>query len=294
MRRTVPSGFNLWSTIHSHGWSALPPFRIDRSARSLHLLVRLSRSAVVPVELRQPSTGTLVVKTPAKLAPARQKDLLRIVRSCLRLDEDFSDFHRRAERIQAYRWVHAFGAGRMLRSPTVYEDVLKMLCTTNCSWSLTQTMVGNLCTVYGEPAGEGAHAFPLPETVAGSTDAHLRKHVRSGYRSPYILELSRKVARNEIDLESWRTSPLTTPELFEEIRSVKGIGPYAAGNILKLVGRYDFLGIDSWCRNRYAERFHGGRRVTDRTIERRYPAADPWRGLFFWMDMTKDWYPHGT
>ena len=286
MRLTVPAEFNLWSTIHSHGWSALPPFRIDDAKGSLHFLVRSSRSALIPVEVLQPSRGALIVRTEASLSQTRRAEVLRVVRSCLRLGEDLSEFHARARKSRQYRWVHAHGAGRMLRSPTMFEDVLKMLCTTNCSWSLTKVMVGNLCAVYGDRTKTGAYAFPLPGAIAGASEAHIRKHIRAGYRSPYILELSRKVARNELDLESWRTSDRSTPELFEQIRSVKGVGPYAAGNLLKLVGRYDVLGIDSWCRNRYAEAFHGGRKVSDRTIERRYPAADPWRGLFFWMDMT--------
>jgi len=39
---------------------------------------------------------------------------------------------------------------------------------------------------------------------------------------------------------------LTTEALFQELRSIKGVGAYSAGNILKLLGRYDYLGLDSW------------------------------------------------
>src|SRR6266545_2400997 len=43
------------------------------------------------------------------------------------------------------RWALARGAGRLLRSPTVFEDAVKTLCTTNCSWALTRLMVERLC-----------------------------------------------------------------------------------------------------------------------------------------------------
>ncbi|PYV86108.1 MAG: hypothetical protein DMG05_20795 [Acidobacteria bacterium] len=45
---------------------------------------------------------------------------------------------------------------------------------------------------------------------------------------------------------------------------VKGIGGHAAGHLLKLIDRYDFLALDSWCRQKY-------------TLARR-PAIKPWPG----------------
>ena len=80
--------------------------------------------------------------------------------------------------------------------------------------------------------------------------------------------------------------------LFKELRSIKGVGAYSAGNILKLLGRYDYLGLDSWSRSKYYELYHQGRTVSDRTIERRYIQFGKWRGLFFWLEMTKHWYDH--
>jgi len=74
------------------------------------------------------------------------------------------------------------------------------------------------------------------------------------------------------------------------MRTVKGIGPYAAGNLLKLVGRYDYLGLDSWVRSKYFELHHDGSRVKDSTIERRYERYGRWRGLFFWLEMTRYWH----
>lgn len=46
-------------------------------------------------------------------------------------------------------WV-VRGAGRMIRSPTVFEDVVKTICTTNCAWSATIRMVSALVEHLGE------------------------------------------------------------------------------------------------------------------------------------------------
>ena len=83
---------------------------------------------------------------------------------------------------------------------------------------------------------------------------------------------------------------LPTEELFKQVRSVKGMGNYAAGNIMKLLGRYDYLGLDSWVRAQFYKLHKNGRRIGDKTIERHYDRFGKWRGLFFWLEMTKNWY----
>jgi N-glycosylase/DNA lyase len=217
-------------------------------------------------------------------------DLIGQIRTCLRMDEDLSEFHRETRRHPRYRWIAACGAGRMLRSPDMFEDALKMICTTNCTWTLTTLMVSNLVASAGKRHGDAGRTFPSAAAVAGMTESFLRKHVKSGYRSPYILALAERVASGRLDIESWRSSNLSTPALFDEMKTVKGIGPYAAGNLLKLTGRYDYLALDSWVRAKYYELHRSGRRVKDSTIEKDYEEFGRWRGLFFWLEMTRAWH----
>ncbi|MGH2568790.1 MAG: DNA-3-methyladenine glycosylase family protein, partial [Bacteroidota bacterium] len=74
---------------------------------------------------------------------------------------------------------------------------------------------------------------------------------------------------------------LHTGELFKQVRSVKGMGDYAAGNIMKLLGRYDYLGLDSWVRGKFSSLHKNGRTVSDKTIERHYARYGKWKGFFF-------------
>jgi N-glycosylase/DNA lyase len=205
------------------------------------------------------------------------------------LTEDFTDFYRETRHYPKYRWIAKAIAGRLLRSPSVFEDIVKMICTTNCSWSMTEIMVTNLVEKLGTTFDDSNKSFPSPEALAGSSEGFLRKHIKAGYRSPFLLEFAEKVANGKFDIECWRSSELSTEALFQELRSIKGVGVYSAGNILKLLGRYDYLGLDSWVRAKYYEMYHQGRTVSDRTIERRYKQFGKWRGLFFWLEMTKHW-----
>ena len=186
-------------------------------------------------------------------------------------------------------WVTQKGAGRMLRSPTVFEDLVKTICTTNCSWGLTKSMVSNLVEKLGEPAANGKHAFPTPEAMAGVTADFYRTEIRAGYRSPYFVELAEAVASGKLDPQSWLTSDLPTPELKKEMKKVKGVGDYAAENLLKLVGRYDGLALDSWLRSQFYKNHNNQKICNDKKIERHYKKFGKWRGLVIWCDMTEKW-----
>jgi 3-methyladenine DNA glycosylase/8-oxoguanine DNA glycosylase len=233
----VPPDFNFWRTVCSHGWCTLLPFEVDRETAVLKRPFELSDGRVLPVELSQPAGRRLTLTLPGvrSFGKAARRELIGQVRSCLRLDEDYAGFFSAAISRPRFRWVAATGAGRLLRAPTVFEDVIKMICTTNCSWALTQAMVRNLCTALGSPAGNGSFTFPSPAALAATNERFLRKRIRAGYRAPYLLELSRRAVSGELDLEEWRRSRLPVNDLYDQVRSVKGVGPYAAGNILKLL-----------------------------------------------------------
>ena len=288
---TAPRGFDFWRTAFSHGWCALPPFSHDPGRRELSRVFDLPGGLTALCRMDAGGRGIRVGTTwSRKPDTAARADLIGQIRTCLRMDEDFTGFHREARRHPRYRWIASCSAGRMLRSPSVFEDALKMICTTNCTWRLTTIMVSNLVAGAGSPLAGGRKTFPSPGVVAGMSESFLRTHVKAGYRSPYILEFAERVASGNLDVESWRSSPLSTSALFDEMKSVKGIGPYAAGNLLKLTGRYDYLGLDSWVRARYFELRHSGRRVKDSTIEKEYEQFGSWRGLFFWLEMTRTWH----
>ena len=180
----------------------------------------------------------------------------------------------------------------MLRSPTVFEDLVKTICTTNCSWALTVKMVTGLVENLGcesDNVKGGRRSFPTAKTMAAMPLKFFVDEVRAGYRAPYLKELADRVASGELDVEEWLTSPLSTAELTKEIKGVKGVGNYAAENLLKLLGRYDGLALDSWTRARFFQIRNSGRKANDKKIARYYSRFNEWRGLALWCDVTRDW-----
>jgi len=287
----LPSDFSLRTTVFSHGWCMLEPFSVSEDPLSLSYAAVID-GIPIDIYIRELNAEKLVVRIQSnkKLPDTRRTQCRALVKSIVRLDEPFDEFYQDIKKEQKLHWIIQSKAGRMLRCGSFFEDLIKVVCTTNCSWGLTTVMVQNLCYSLGEEIPTGRRTFPLPEVIAGQTESFMRKEIRAGYRSPYILELAALIASGKLNVEEFRNTKKSTDELYRELVSLKGVGPYAAESLLKLIGRYDHLALDSWTRKKYYELYHNGRQVTDTTIKKRYAKFGQWAGLVFWLEMTRYWY----
>jgi 3-methyladenine DNA glycosylase/8-oxoguanine DNA glycosylase len=286
---------DLWRTIVSHGVADLPPNRIDEEARVLELTLPVAGAKPHTIRVAQGAKHRAVV-TAVGRAPgaAKAAGLLESVRHVLRLDEDLSEFYALVRDDPDLSWATA-GAGRLLRSATVFEDVVKTICTTNCAWSATVRMVGALVEHLGEPApgapaaGPYGRAFPTPQAMAAADESFYRDVVRAGYRAAYLRSLAGSVAGGALDLEELGgESDLADEEVTERLLALPGVGPYAAAHMMILLGRYRPLVLDSWTRPKYA-RLNSRRKVGDAAIERRFRRYGRYAGLAFWLFLTRDW-----
>jgi N-glycosylase/DNA lyase len=284
----TPPNFNFRRTVLSHGWCALKPFELDQQSWTLVRVLDLTRGE--PVTLEITSRGRVVtIRTSRRVGKKAAAEIERAVRRMFRLDDDLREFYQATTADPEFAWVEQEGAGRLLRSPTVFEDLVKMICTTNCSWALTEKMVSGLVQHLGREAAGGRKSFPTAAAMAAKPDRFYRDQIRAGYRAPYLAELSQRVASGSLDVEAWLGTELPLEELFKEIKSVKGVGKYAAENLLKLIGRYDGLALDSWTRAQFARLRNQGRVAGDKKILRFYSRFNSWRGLALWCDLTREW-----
>jgi 3-methyladenine DNA glycosylase/8-oxoguanine DNA glycosylase len=289
---------DLWRSIQSHGLVDLPPMRIDEEGRALEITVPLPGTRPRTVRIDEGRKGRARVTVAGRAPGARAADaVLAAVAHVLRLDEDLSPFYAVAAADPDLAWATQ-GAGRLVRSPTVFEEVVKTICTTNTAWSATERMVGALVEHLGEPAagiadGPYGKAFPTPSAMAEADEAFYRDVARTGYRGAYLRSLATDVASGALDLEAlgWADrDELPDDDLADLLLALPGVGPYAAAHIMMLLGRYSRLVLDSWTRPKYA-RLNGGRSVKDATIERRFSRYGPYAGLAFWLVLTRDWVP---
>jgi N-glycosylase/DNA lyase len=261
---------DLARTLLSHGVADLPPNVIAEDGSRLDTVLPVDGSAWAVKLTRK---GVEV----ADGAPSEA--LVATVRHMLRLDEDLSAFYERAAGDGALAWA-ADGAGRLLRSPTVFEDVVKTICTTNCAWSATVRMDGD------------GHAFPTPAAMAEAGDDFYTGVARAGYRGAYLRKLAADVAEGELDVEALADPEVSDDEAAERLLALPGVGPYACAHVMMLLGRYGRLVLDSWTRPTY-RRVAGRPRVTDKGIERAFRRYREYAGLAFWLMLTRDWVPEG-
>ena len=289
---------DLWRTLVSHGVAELPPARIDEEARTMEITLRANGTART-VRVSQGPAGNAKLEILGPRAGVRQLERLTVaVRHVLRLDEDLSEFYKLAARDPELSWAAA-GAGRMVRSATVFEEVVKTVCTTNCTWSATERMVGALVAHLGTAApgapaeGPYGRAFPTPAAMAEAPESWYRDVARAGYRGAYLRALAAAVASGELELEELATAPqeeLPDDEVERRLLVLPGVGPYAAAHVMMLIGRYSRLILDAWTRPKYAK-VNGSDPVPDAEILERFEPYGRYAGLAFWLYLTRDWVP---
>ncbi|MBK9214430.1 MAG: DNA-3-methyladenine glycosylase 2 family protein [Chloracidobacterium sp.] len=282
----VPENFSFRSTVYSHGWSELAPFELDDQNWRLSTVFSDKRGRTVSGMMSEENDCVRVALASSRID---LEEIERDARHILRLDDDLSGLYAAVDGDDHLSWVAEKAAGRMIRSASVFEDLVKTICTTNCSWGLTKLMVANLVDKLGRPAAGGKRAFPTAEAMASVDEAFYRREIKAGYRSPYFVELAGSVASGQFDPEAWLDSPLSGQELRKEMKRVKGVGDYAADNLLKLVGKYDGLALDSWLRSQFYKKYNRQRPCKDSRIERHYKKYGDWRGLVIWCEMTERW-----
>lgn len=252
----VPEDYDLKRDACSYGYFLLWPNHWDVASMALSRVLMVGdRAAVVHATQPKGVGSPLVVRMDRTLTKAQAAEAQRQLTRMLRLDESVAtirEFHRVDP-----RWKKS-GRGRLFRSPTFFEDVLKTVTSCNVQWPGTIQMNRRLCEVVGERIELGkakrgvtldAHSFPDAKRLAKVRPESLRARCRVGYRDKRIVQLASMFAKSKakggLDQE-WFEDPATSDDaLFKALIDLPGVGPYAAANIMQLLGRYSRLPLDT-------------------------------------------------
>jgi 3-methyladenine DNA glycosylase/8-oxoguanine DNA glycosylase len=281
--------FSFSAVVGSHGWAELAPFGAD-DERELTYVHRLHSGRVVKLRVRE-APGGIEAEVDGTLDPQEHDQVAHDTAWMFGLEQDLAPFYVLARSEPKLAQAEARAQGRVLRCPTLFEDTVKTMLTVNTSWAGTIRMVEALVSQFGDPlpAVPTRRAFPTPERLAETDEATLRSETRLGFRAPSVLQLARSVASGSLDLKSLTTDGLPTAELRERLLGIRGVGPYAAANLLMILGRYDFIPVDSWAMKMVSQEWHGGRLVGPSEVEAAFARWGEWKGLAYWF---WDWSAH--
>ena len=126
--------FRLPAVAVSHGWFQTAPFEWDATAGALRRAEALP-DGPAELEMRDADGGVRVGASRRLAAAEREAAAARVARM-LQLDADLTGFPAAVEAVdpELARDLAAYGGGRVLAGPTLYEDVVKSICGTNTTW----------------------------------------------------------------------------------------------------------------------------------------------------------------
>ena len=221
MKFTLPARkpFNFTSVIDSHGWCQLAPFSYEEETNTLSYVLQLKNARVVELKFKDAADGVLIETE--KLDRVERREVTEKVSWMFGLDMDFSHFYAASRLEPKLARAKKRALGRVLRSPTLFEDVTKTILTTNTLWAATKNMTRKLVDEFGSALSvveaSSAKAFPTPEAIAASSPGFLKEKIRVGYRASALHDLAVRVASGKLDLEALKRSDLPTLELRKEL-----------------------------------------------------------------------------
>ncbi len=274
---TPPGDFLLKRDVCSYGYFHLAPNHWSPESLTLTRVLSLS-GGVLTMTIAQPDDkkgAALQLKCDRALSAGERREAKALVTRMLRLDDEgVAAFHR----VDA-RWKKS-GRARIFRSPTFFEDLVKTVTSCNVTWPSTVNMNRRLCEVV-------APAFPSPEQLARKRAQTLRSRCGVGYRDVRLIQLAKMAVSGEIDAAWFEDSSNPDEVVHKALLKLPGIGPYAAGNMMQLLGRYGFLAIDTETikHGREALGFEGTDREVEKQVRAHYEQFGEHRFRSYWIEL---------
>ncbi|CBI35315.3 unnamed protein product, partial [Vitis vinifera] len=199
------------------------------------------------------------------ISPNDQRVILEQVARMLRISDrderDVKQFHQ----IQPEAKNKCFG--RIFRSPSIFEDMVKSILLCNAPWRRTLDMAQALCELQFELKGHKRKRVTNPRSKAKNSadevqsignfpnsmelnildEETLKKRCNLGYRAKIILELATSIENGEVKLQNFEKAldAESMEKIYDMLNKKKGFGPFACANILMCIGYYQRIPTDS-------------------------------------------------
>jgi 3-methyladenine DNA glycosylase/8-oxoguanine DNA glycosylase len=287
----VMKPFDFKSVLQSHGWVDLLPNKYDERECSFSRPLKLASKRVIHLNV-----SSSFIRRPYILINIEHKNMIsaidleeikRKIIYMLRLNETMEDFYSLCKN-KGYPWKQLKqGKGYLLRSPDIFEDLVKVICTTNIQWSGTKRMVSGLVDKFGCSFSndDSLKTFPSPRAMSDIPLLEFKSEVQLGYRADYVYLLAKQIEDGSFLTNYLLDESASTDELKKYLMSVKGIGDYAASTMLMLLGRYDHIPVDTVFRDFMKAKYFQNKPFTEEKGLQIFDAWGKWKYLAYWYEM---------
>ena len=295
----APPLFSLRTTALSHGWHECSPLVWCDGGQCLQIVERVNSGAcIVAVTQEKRAKRHVHLRISLRAGTVEEEEWANLrnrVERMLGLDQDLTSFYALCANHPTLHVIPDIGGGRLIRSPSMYENIIKVLCSTNTSWPQAVKMINRL----GQLGPQVRHyacctAWPTPREVLRAGTDYLLDVCRVGYRAETIIAFCQELTDKSIDVESlWDQAevddPASSESILQTLRSIRGIGPASSHALLSLLGRHDRLEIDSATVAHVARTHTKGRKPTGKEVEAIYKPFGQWRNLVYWCENWLQW-----
>jgi len=294
----VRGPYSLKANVLSHGWHECAPLNWSEGGRCFQIIERHKKNtfrvSVTQVAQRKDNATLRIAVDGAEISDAIMAQARVSVRRVLSLDADLTEFYEICRRHPTLHPIPRLGAGRGLRSSSMTENIIKVLCFANVNWVQAVKMINRLAQLGPTvPNFANLSAWPTPREILRAGEKYLVEVCRVGYRVDSILTFCRDVCDGRFDPEALfeltESDEVSSDDLLEQLRSIKGIGPTGAHYLLSFLGRHDRLAIDSSTIAHVARTHRRGRKPTPKQVEAIYKPFGKWKNLVWWVEFWLTW-----
>ncbi|MCL2198570.1 MAG: DNA-3-methyladenine glycosylase 2 family protein [Defluviitaleaceae bacterium] len=174
------------------------------------------------------------------------EDFENIWKKYLDFTRDYSDLRKQIA-VSEGEFLHSaleYSPGLRLMRQDVWEVLISFILSQNSNIPRIKNMIEALCQSFGEKLPCGGYTFPTPQVLANLHPNGLNM-IKSGYRSPYILDAAKKTASGEFN--PTELEKLSSEEIYKELLKIHGVGPKVAECVLLFgFGRVERYPVDVW------------------------------------------------
>ncbi|XP_062006083.1 uncharacterized protein LOC133723285 [Rosa rugosa] len=259
--------------------------------------------------------------SPSDISKKDEVAILEQVRRMLRIshkdEENVKEYHTKLFQLKDKDNDDHYkvGSGRMFRSPSLFEDLVKCLLLCNCKWSNSLKMAQALCELQFEPSSNASMRsngqkrqreelkidrsdsdgkeklgnFPSSRELARLDGKTLKKLTNNilGYRAKYILSLAKGVESGKIRLAEFEGLE-EKDDVFQKFMQIKGFGSFACANAMMCIGYYHKVPVDTET-IRHLQQVHGRKNCNKNTVmedvEEIYKKYAPFQCLAYWSEL---------
>ncbi|KAG4958350.1 hypothetical protein AAZX31_13G012600 [Glycine max] len=312
------SSFNLEKTVCNHGFFMMAPNKWISSTKSLQRPLRLAdqcSSVIVTIShLPESANIQIYVHDMEGVSLKSEQAILKQVARMLRISD--KDEKAVNEFQGLYPQAKQDEFGRIFRSPSLFEDVVKSILLCKCTWGKTLNMVKSLCELQLQLSSgprsnrkkqcktkrkrgqnnatskknHGIGNFPNSKELVKFGETILRERCKVGYRAQFIIKLAQSVEKGTLVLEKleMECNLWSYKVVHRKLSELKGFGPFVVATILMCMGCYEKVPVDSETK-RHLNQAHGISSCNSLDVEEFYKTYAPFQCIAFWFELLQSY-----